>query len=62
MTRKYVWMAYTTGPDGAKAQVQAVARKREELADLIGVTVEGPVPADMYPVGKVFALIEAEPA
>lgn len=56
MTRNYVWIAYTVGADEVTAQVQAVAKKREELADIVGMTVEGPVPADMYPLGRVFKL------
>ena len=58
MARKYVWIAYTVGDDGNTAQVHAVGDKKETLDDIVGMYVEGPVPADMYPVGKTFKLVE----
>ena len=58
--RKYVWIAYSDGTDETRGQVQAVANTREELSDLLGLYVEGPVLADMYPVGRVFQLSERE--
>lgn len=55
MNRKYVWIAYTIESDEVTARVRAVAKTREELTDM-GDVIEGPVPADMYPIGKVFNL------
>lgn len=61
MSRKYVWIAYTVGEDGNTAQVHATGDKKETLDDIVGMYVEGPVPADMYQVGTVFKL-SADPA
>lgn len=53
---KYVWIAYTVAQDETTAYVQVVGDSREELAHILGMYIEGPVPAEMYPVGKVFQL------
>lgn len=59
MQRKYVWIVTKQTADGASARVvfradsMEEARKRSEFK---GGNFEGPVPSDMYPLGKIIEL------
>lgn len=62
MSREYVWISTNANDAGTVAVVTAhhkTAEQAKEFAD--GVAnggYEGPVPRDMYPVGKEIALVE----
>ena len=58
MQRKYVWIAYTVEADGVTATVQYIGKRRADVDNLIGLAFEGPVPADIYPLGKTFKLAD----
>lgn len=62
MARKYVWIAYTVSEDVRTGYVQAHGKMRADVDNIAGMEFEGPVPADMYPIGKAFPLIEDKPA
>lgn len=62
MKRRYVWIVTVAAEDGKTARVlshhetQSEARARQLFLDFGGY--EGPVPVDLYPVGKVFPLVD----
>lgn len=62
ITRKYVWIVTRTNEAGVDAVVVShhetrdSAQQKSKFVNFGGY--EGPVPADLYPVGKVFTLKE----
>lgn len=62
MKREYVWISTKVIDDGRVATVMA-HHKTAKQAEQFAATVEcggweGPVPKDMYPIGKAWSLAE----
>jgi len=64
MKREYVWISTNANEAGTIAVVMAHHKTAEQAksfsASVAGGGYEGPVPKDMYPVGKEIALVDGE--